>query len=237
MSTSLAQVAALMGDNTRAFMLNALLSGKALTATELASCADISAQTASVHLAKLLEGNLVRVRKQGRHKYFQLAGPEVAEVLEQLLNLGENLKQTQSAQQALASNDVMTGPDDIRLRHSRICYDHLAGEVAVQLYDGLIQKNWLIEEDLNLRLSPQGAEAFEAMGFSISKVSKPSKRPLCRTCLDWSERRSHLAGTLGNWILDDCLSKQWAKRDLDSRAISFSKTGYSQFEKRYLLKH
>lgn len=227
MSTNLAKVAALMGDNTRALMLNALLSGKALTATELASCADISAQTASAHLAKLLNGNLIRVRKQGRHKYFQLANHQVAETLEQLLNLAEQLDDSQAVM------PIKTGPDDIRLRRSRVCYDHLAGEIAVDLYDALIQKGWIIEDNLNLQLSTTGQDAFTSFGFS-NTFKAGSQRPLCKTCLDWSERRSHLAGILGGWILEDCLSKKWAIRDLDSRAISFTKSGLSHFKKRYL---
>lgn len=222
MTNNIAHIAALMGDNTRALMLNALLSGKALTATELATCADVSPQTASTHLAKLLGGNLIQVRKQGRHKYFQLTGHQVAEVLEQLLNLGTYLD----------NKELITGPDDARLRRSRVCYDHLAGEIGVILYDALIQKNWLIEDNLSLQLTPTGKHAFSTFGFELDKVNQ-SKRPLCRTCLDWSERRSHLAGKLGSWILEDCLAKKWAQRDLDSRCITFSSSGEKQFFKRY----
>jgi len=232
MQANIAVIASLMGDNTRSLMLNALLSGKALTATELASCADVSAQTASAHLAKLLDGKLIRVRKQGRHKYFQLAGPQVAEVLEQLLNLSTNLNNTQAKQTKSKPKNIVTGPDDLRLRRSRICYDHLAGELAVNLYDALIQNNWLTEDNLNLQISTTGKLAFSSFGFEWDKVGK-SKRPLCRTCLDWSERRSHLAGTLGSWILRDCLDRKWAEPDLDSRAIQFNASGLASFKQRY----
>lgn len=234
MQANIARVASLMGDNTRSLMLNALLSGKALTATELATCADVSAQTASAHLAKLLEGNLIRVRKQGRHKYFQLAGPQVADVLEQLLNLSVNLNNTPENQAKIKPTNIVTGPDDIRLRHSRICYDHLAGELAVNLYDALIQNKWLIEENLNLQLSESGKLAFASFGFELDKASL-SKRPLCRTCLDWSERRTHLAGALGSWILTDSLAKKWAKQDMDSRVIQFNTAGLKRFKQRYAL--
>lgn len=232
MQANIALIASLMGDNTRALMLNALLSGKALTATELATCADVSAQTASAHLAKLLEGNLIRVRKQGRHKYFQLAGPQVADVLEQLLNLSANLNHTQVKQTNANPKNIVTGPDDIRLRHSRICYDHLAGELAVNLYDALIQNAWLMEENLSLQLSESGKLAFASFGFELDKASR-LKRPLCRTCLDWSERRTHLAGTLGCWILTDSLERKWAQQDLDSRAIQFNSAGLKRFKQRY----
>ncbi len=230
MQANIAVIASLMGDNTRSLMLIALLSGKALTATELASCADVSAQTASAHLAKLLDGNLIRVRKQGRHKYFQLAGTQVAEVLEQLLNLSANVSNTQQTDKK--PKNIVTGPDDLRLRRSRICYDHLAGEVAVDLYDALIQNGWLIEINLNLHLSDKGKLAFSSFGFEWDKQGK-SKRPLCRSCLDWSERRSHLAGVLGNWILADSLDRNWAKTDLDSRVIQFNASGLARFKQRY----
>ncbi len=232
MQANIALIASLMGDNTRALMLSALLSGKALTATELASCADVSAQTASAHLAKLLAGNLIRVRKQGRHKYFQLAGVQVAEVLEQLLSLSTHINHAQGKQTNSKPKNIVTGPDDIRLRRSRICYDHLAGELAVDLYDALIQNDWLREINLTLHLSDKGKLAFSSFGFEWDKQGQ-SKRPLCRSCLDWSERRSHLAGVLGSWILADSFNQNWAKTDLDSRAIQFNASGLASFKQRY----
>lgn len=224
---NIAQVAALMGDSSRALMLNALLGGKALTATELATYADISAQTASTHLNKLVEGQLIQVRKQGRHKYFQLKNYQVAEVLEGMLNLNAQLSATKAS-----SQDINTGSNDERLRHSRICYDHLAGELAVKVYDALLRKGWLAEDNLQVNLTESGKLAFASFGFNLAEFES-SKRPLCKPCLDWSERRSHLAGTLGKWILEDALARKWASRDLDSRAISFSQSGLKSLNKRY----
>ena len=224
---NIAQVAALMGDSSRALMLNALLGGKALTATELATYADISAQTASTHLNKLVEGQLIQVRKQGRHKYFQLKSYQVAEVIEGMLNLNAQLTSVHSNK-----HEIKTGPNDKDLRHSRICYDHLAGEIAVQLYQALLIKGWLLEDNLQLSLTESGRLAFASFGFNLAECES-NKRPMCKPCLDWSERRSHLAGMLGKWILEDALAHQWASRDLDSRAIRFSQSGLKKLSLRY----
>ena len=223
MPQNMAHIAALIGDNTRAAMLNALLSGKALTATELTSCADITAQTASAHLSKLLDGELIQVRKQGRHKYFQLKDHHVAHVLEQLLVLSNQLD----------PKTTKTGPSDSRLRNARVCYDHLAGVLGVDLYTALIHKNWLEEHALQPSLTSRGVEVFESFGFILGQQKK-SQRPICKTCLDWSERKSHLAGILGSWILEDCFNKGWARQDLDSRVVTFTPNGIKQFNKRYM---
>ncbi|EPJ43507.1 MAG: regulatory protein ArsR [Osedax symbiont Rs2] len=225
MQPDIAIVASLIGETTRARMLTALMGGKALTATELAVEADITAQTASSHLSKLVTGQLLIVRKQGRHKYFQLKGPKIAALLETLLNISTDIASTRPA--------VTTGPADPRLRAARVCYDHLAGELSVKLFDSLIVKKLIIQEAEQVQLTAQGQDFFADMGASIAPSK--SKRPLCKSCLDWSERRSHLAGITGQWILNDLFKQGWAHKDLDSRIVQFSQRGLRLFRKKYAI--
>ena len=221
MEPNIAILASLIGDQARARMLTALMGGQALTATELALEADITAQTASSHLNKLVSGELLVVRKQGRHKYFQLKDAQVAELLEQLLTV-------------TAAIPRLRGTTDPRLRRSRVCYDHLAGELGVRLFDAMVENQWLVETSHHAHLTDKGRRQFERLGADV-EVLTTGRRPLCKACLDWSERRSHLAGSLGQWILDDLLKRQWAKRDLDSRAITFSPQGLTAFSNNYQL--
>ncbi|WP_444883048.1 ArsR/SmtB family transcription factor [Microbulbifer sp. PSTR4-B] len=222
MEPDISLVAGLIGDKTRSKMLMALMGGKALTATELACKADISAQTASTHLSKLTEGGLLVVRKQGRHKYFQLRDYEVAELLEKLLNIGSTPMQ----------GSIDTGPKDPDVRKARICYDHLAGSLGVALYDSLVAESVIIEEFQSTKLTENGKKFFRNLGVDIGGL-KNTRRPLCKSCLDWSERRNHLAGTLGQWILEDAFRKKWARRRVDSRVIDFSSLGLKKFLHNY----
>ncbi|WP_127924238.1 MULTISPECIES: winged helix-turn-helix domain-containing protein [unclassified Pseudoalteromonas] len=221
---NIAVVANLIGDNARAKMLTALLGGKALTATELALEADITSQTASTHLAKLVDGQLLHVRKQGRHKYFQLMNASIAQLLENLLNISVNL----------APEQVSTGPNDIRLKQARICYDHLAGELGVEIYDALKQQAFIIDNGSETLLTDLGKEFFSSIGFDLSQIKK-SKRPICKSCLDWSERRNHLAGILGQWMLNDMFDKGWLERALDSRVINVSNAALNRIKYHYNL--
>ncbi|WP_163836324.1 ArsR/SmtB family transcription factor [Spartinivicinus ruber] len=224
MEPDISFVASLIGDTARAKMLTALMGGKALTATELAIEADITAQTASSHLAKLVNGELVVVRKQGRHKYFQLKDAEVAGLIEKLLNISS----------ITTHQKVVTGPSDPALRKARVCYDHLAGELGVVLYDTLISQGHIVDNSTELVVSTQGKVFFKGLGIDFNKLNK-TKRPICKACLDWSERRSHLSGSLGQWILTDIFSKGWATKQLDSRAIRFTRNGSNSFVKQYNL--
>jgi len=203
-------------------MLTALMGGKALTATELAAEADITSQTASSHLAKLIDGNLLVVRKQGRHKYFQLRDIEVAELLEKLLNITSTVEHSKT----------VTGPRDQDLKTARICYDHLAGKYSVALYDALASNGHIIDQSDETVLTQKGRQFFQNSGVDFDNYLK-TKRPLCKSCLDWSERRNHLAGILGQWVLDDIFSKGWASKNLDSRTIRFSQSGLKSFGKKY----
>ena len=215
-------VAQLIGDTARSKMLTALMGGKALTATELAIEADITPQTASSHLSKLFKGELVVVRKQGRHKYFQLKNTQVAELLEALLNLSANIQ----------TPHIKTGPRDPGLKNARVCYDHLAGELGVALYDALVSSKYIIDQSHETILTDKGRVFFQGQGFDFN-AQKKSRRPICKSCLDWSERRNHLSGVLGQWILSDIFNKNWATKDPDSRSLRFSKKGLSHFSKTY----
>ncbi|ASP37953.1 transcriptional regulator [Bacterioplanes sanyensis] len=214
-------IASLIGEPARARMLTALMSGKALTATELSLEADITAQTASSHLAKLVEGSLLSVRKQGRHKYFQLKNQRVAGLIEQLLTLSSEI-----------TLKTHTGPADPYLRQARVCYDHIAGELGIQLYDALAEANYIEDKQVETLLTPDGADFFEQLGVCIHTLRK-KKRPICKSCLDWSERRNHLAGSLGQWILTDALERGWLQRVPDSRALMLDKIRGNLFAKTY----
>ena len=203
-------------------MLTALMSGKALTATELSREAGITLQTASSHLSKLGEGGLLNVRKQGRHKYFALANDQVASVLESVMGL-------------VAGNvplRVKTGPGDDDLRHARVCYNHLAGERGIALYESLINQGLIEQRDQSLVLSPDGARFAESFGIDLQAL-RSSKSPLCRECLDWSERRSHLAGSFGRGLFSRMESLGWLRRLPDSRVVRFTRKGLGEFARTF----
>jgi DNA-binding transcriptional ArsR family regulator len=222
MEPNISFIAGLIGDSTRSSMLTALMSGKALTATELATEAEVTAQTASSHLAKLVDGDLLVVRKQGRHRYFQLRGVEVAELLEKLLNITSSIEHSKT----------VTGPRDPDLKTARVCYDHLAGKYSVAVYDALAQSGYINDRSDETVLTESGKRFFEDLGVDFDSYQK-TKRPLCKSCLDWSERRNHLAGILGQWVLDDIFKKRWAVKNLDSRTIQFSQKGLKLFGQKY----
>jgi len=205
----LAGLATLIGDPARARMLTAVMSGKALTATELALEAGVAASTASTHLAKLTVGQILAIEKQGRHRYFRLFDAEVAEMLEELMEIASRRGPRRR-----------TGPADPALRVARVCYDHLAGERGVWLFDQLRDRK-LIDD---CALAPSAAPFFTRLGIDIASLSK-SRRPICRPCLDWSERRHHLGGGLGAAILDRIFALRWARREMNSRAVVFSANG------------
>lgn len=217
----IARIASLVGDPARANMLSALMGGTALTASELALEAGVSLPTASSHLSKLMEGGLLTLASQGRHRYYGLAGPQVAGMIEAITGVAASV----------GPQRVRPGPRDAAMRVARVCYDHLAGEQAVAMLDRLVEKEIILRDDQEIRLGPSAASHFAAIGIDVD--AKP-RRPVCRACLDWSVRRSHLAGTLGAAILDKILAQKWARREKDSRAVIFSPPGKQAFEKVFL---
>jgi DNA-binding transcriptional ArsR family regulator len=210
---SIAPIAALAGDPARANMLSALIGGKALTAGELAREAGVTAQTASSHLAKLADGGLIAGIRQGRHRYFRLAGSDVAEMLEKMMGVAERAGHTRTR----------TGPKAPELRRARVCYDHLAGEMGVALFDNLVGARFIAGGD-EPRLTKRGEEFAHEFGIDLDALSK-ERRPLCKSCLDWSMRRHHLAGALGAAMLGRFYDLKWARRDRSSRAVHFSPQG------------
>jgi DNA-binding transcriptional ArsR family regulator len=220
-------IAALVGDPARARMLTALTSGGALTATELSLEAGILPSTASSHLGKLQDAGFLSMQRQGRHRYFRLAGPEIAELLEKLIGIA-----------AASRKRVKTGPRDVELRTARVCYDHLAGSLAVRFLAGLQTSALLVveangrEDSLDrggLVLTDPGRRFFSHLGIDVASLPS-TRRPLCRACLDWSERRPHLAGALGAELLRHIYKERWATRAPDGRAVHFSPRGLRFFE-------
>lgn len=217
---ALAEVAYLIGDPARARLLGALMDGRALTVSELAGAAGVGLPTASGHVSKLTEAGLLAGERQGRHRYFRLSGPQVAEVLRGL--------------SALARRDdadpVRTGPRDPGLREARVCYGHLAGEYAVVLFDAL-KRCGLLTDEAAPAVTDKGRAFFAGLGIDTDALAG-ARRPACRACLDWSERRSHLGGALGGAILDYILAQGWAKRG-DGRQIVFSPAGAEAMAARF----
>ncbi|MBP5856147.1 winged helix-turn-helix transcriptional regulator [Marivibrio halodurans] len=214
----IARIAALIGDPARANMLGALMSGKALTASELAAEAGITLQTASSHLAKLEGGGLVHPRKQGRHKYFSLTGSDVAAVLEGLMGLAAGAGHLRTR----------TGPKDAALRRARLCYNHLAGDMGTRLFDSLIARGHLRRDGGDLVLTEAGAVFAHDFGIDPDGL-RTGRAALCRECLDWSERRSHLAGSLGRAFMCRFEELGWARADRTNRVVTFAPHGARQF--------
>lgn len=216
---NIAIIGQLLGDPARIAMLQALMSGRALTATELANSAAITPQTASTHLAKLTEANLLVVQRHGRHRYHRLANSEVADLIEKLMNVADRI----------GARHLVTGPKDPAMRRCRVCYDHLAGATAVRFFAAAVKNCWLESHTLpdeSTTVTPTGAglEGLARLGVDVT-ASATGSRPLSRACMDWSERRHHLAGVLGTRLLDSCLEQRWATRTKESRVLLFTARG------------
>jgi DNA-binding transcriptional ArsR family regulator len=217
----IAMVASLVGDPARANMLTALMTGRALTASELAQEAGITPQTASSHLSKLEAGGLIEPEKQGRHRYYRLTDPDVAGVLEGLAGLAARAGHMR----------VRTGPKDPALRRARICYDHLAGDLGVQMLDSMRAQRLVRQKKQDIELTAEGARFLEKnLQISEAMLAHP-RRPVCKACLDWSERRHHLAGTLGAAMMSRFAELKWAARDSapGSRVVNFTRNGEKRF--------
>jgi len=214
-------VASLVGDPARANMLTALLSGRALTASELSQEAGITPQTASSHLSKLEAGGLIEQEKQGRHRYYRLADPDVGGVLEGLAALAARAGHMR----------VRTGPKDPALRRARVCYDHLAGDLGVQMLDSMRRQKLVRQHKQEIELTAEGARFLDhALQIDAATLTHP-RRPVCKACLDWSERRHHLAGTLGAALMRRFTDLKWAARDPapGSRVVQFTRQGEKRF--------
>jgi len=207
-------IARLMGDRARATMLMGLMTGRALTATELARAAGVTKQTASSHLSKLVKVRLVAVERAGRHRYYRLANRDVAAAIERLMGLAGRV----------GAVHVNSGPADPGLRKARVCYDHLAGDLGVLVFDRFRERGFLRGQGRALSLTAEGERFCLEMGIDVAAL-KRARRPLCLPCLDWSVRRHHLAGALGAAILRRCFALGWARPHRTTRVVSFSAVG------------
>jgi DNA-binding transcriptional ArsR family regulator len=209
-----ARIATTIGDPTRARMLAALMGGEYLSAGELAAAADITAQTASAHIAQLLDAELVVLRRQGRHRYFRLADADVARALEALALVAERSASFAKWEQ---------GPYK-PLKAARTCYNHLAGELGVALLDGLLKRGTLAPAAEGYAITVQGSAQLQEIGLEVAPVDMSRHRE-AYPCLDWSERRDHLGGRLAAQLLGHCFERRWLRRTPGSRALVLTAAG------------
>jgi DNA-binding transcriptional ArsR family regulator len=217
----MAAVAALVGDPARANILCALMDGRALTAGELAYAAHVSPQTASGHLGKLATAQLIAPTQQGRHRYFRLAGPHVAAMLESI-----------TAVAAIGQPRCRPIRIDEGLRAARMCYDHIAGRLGVGLADALHARGWVEFGDDGAALTSAGEAFLADFGIDLARA-RHSRRVFCRPCLDWSERRAHLAGAVGAALASRLLAVGWIKRVRDGRALLLTPLGRRGLEQTF----
>ena len=215
---SIAEVASLVGDPGRANILAALLDGRALTASELAYTAGVTPATASGHPSKLVKGRLLVAARQGRHRYFRLASPEVARMLEGIMVVA-----TEPAPRLRATPRISPV-----LREARTCYDHLAGRLAVALADALVERGHVVLAEDGGEVTPAGVALFAGLGIDLG-ISAKRRRAFCKPCLDWSERRPHLAGAVGTALAARAFELGWVERIRDSRAVAVTPTGLRGF--------
>jgi DNA-binding transcriptional ArsR family regulator len=211
--SSITEIAALIGDPARASMMQALMDGRALTASELAAVAGVTPQTASGHLKRLTEAGLLGATHQGRHRYHRLASPKVAQLLESLMQVATEIRPV----------PIRTGPRDAALRQARTCYDHIAGRLGVALAERMAAEGWIEINDEAGLITPMGLERLEAAGMLVQTPRRSA--PLCRPCLDWSERRFHVAGRLGAAICTSSLERGWIRKQAGTRALEITPIG------------
>ena len=216
----IALIGALIGDPARAQMLSALMGGRALSAGELAREAGVTPQTASAHLARMTDAGLLTRRAQGRARYYALAGADVADTLETLMTLSGSRGPARTR----------PGPRDPDLRRARTCYDHLAGALGVQAFDSMLARGFLDMQGARGRLSAAGAAFAGDLGVDAAALDAAA-RPACRACLDWSERRSHLAGGFGAALLARAEAEHWLTRRDGSRALTVTRRGAAAFDR------
>lgn len=221
MDANIATPAALIGDPTRAAMLQALQDGRAQPASALAWAAGVTAQAASNHLAKLVDGGLLAVEREGRHRYYRLASAEVAHVLEALSVLAAPVR----------SLEAPRSPKARALRDARCCYGHLAGRLGVRVCEALVARDLIRPAaDKLYAVTPEGGRWFEDLGVAVDALRSP--RGVARQCLDWTERRHHLAGPLGVKLLDAMTTRGWLALEAKGRAVRLTVDGASALRER-----
>lgn len=225
-TSAFAQTATLIGDPARAVMLQALMDGRALTASELARQAGITPQTASGHLARMVEAGLLAVERQGRHRYHRLASEAVAGLLESIMTLSADLTPARA-------RPVWVGPRDRAMRRARTCYDHLAGEIGVGIADGMLGRGQVEFSADGGALTEAGTDFLSGLGIALPETGRKPARIFCRPCLDWSERRPHIAGAVGAAICARCFELGWVRRIEGSRALSITPMGLRGLKDRF----
>lgn len=225
MNTSypISAVAELIGEPARAAVLVALLDGRPLTAGELALIANVSAQSASAHLLKMVSGGLLKARSSGRHRYYALAGPEVAHAIEALGTIAT----------VPCSSAVLPTRNELEIRKARSCYDHLAGRIAVEMVKALeALKIICVSGDRDYTLGRDGRSWFANLGIDVDALRR-SRRSFARQCLDWTERRPHLAGALGAALCTRTLALGWFARERQRRALRVTHKGAGELHRRF----
>jgi DNA-binding transcriptional ArsR family regulator len=212
-NAQLAAVAACAGDPARASMLMTLVDGRAFTAGELSAVAGVTAQTASGHLSRLVDTGLVKVARQGRHRYYRLASPLVGQMLEGILVVA-----------GADATSLRFGPNNAAMRFARSCYDHLAGRLGVAIAQSLVDQGYVSLSDEGGEVTAAG-RAFFARRRILDAGAGRRGRAFCRPCLDWSERRYHIAGVVGASLLGACLQHGWLTRSAASRTLNVTTAG------------
>ncbi len=219
LESEIAPVAALLAEPARGSMMTALMDGRALPAGELARIAGVTAQTASSHLAKLEAARLVRVRVQGRHRYFEIASAEIAHAIETLSTIGP-APQVRSLRQSLEMQ---------RLSVARTCYDHLAGTIAVQIADKLVDRGQCERHDSGFAVTEKGIAFFQRLEIDVVAVLR-ADRPFAKTCIDWTQRRQHLSGPLGKALLHRMMDESWLQRGTERRSLDVTPLGWQHLQ-------
>lgn len=221
----IARIASLVGEPARAAMLLQLMDGRLLTATELAKAGRVSPQTASRHLAQMVEAGLMGVEQRGRHRFHRLASADVAKMLEGMMQIAGELP---------AQRRVAVGPRDDTMRRARLCYDHVAGRLGLAMAESLLAERAIEFDGEGGHVTDRLGDVLQRWGLVLDATHPParSSRPYCRPCLDWSERKTHLAGRLGAMLCAHCLDKGWLTRAAGSRALTISPEGAATFRDR-----
>ncbi|MGJ7488074.1 ArsR/SmtB family transcription factor [Variovorax sp. LT2P21] len=221
----IARIASLVGEPARAAMLLQLMDGRLLTATELARAGHVSPQTASRHLAQMVEAGLMGVEQRGRHRYHRLASAEVAKMLEGMMQI---------AGEAPVQRRIAVGPRDDTMRRARMCYDHVAGRLGLAMAESLLIEQAIEFDGEGGHVTDRLGDVLQRWGLALDPAPPPARsaRPYCRPCLDWSERKMHLAGRLGAMLCTHCLDKGWLTRAAGSRALTISPEGAQMFRDR-----
>jgi DNA-binding transcriptional ArsR family regulator len=224
-AAAIARIADLIADPARARILWSLIDGTTRPAGELAYAANISPQSASAHLAKLVEGELLTAQVQGRHRYFHIASAEVAGAIEGMASLGVPCRPRRP-------RAALPSAVPVQFLHARTCYGHLAGEMAVRILDAMLRDEWLMPDESDFTVTQRGEQKLTALGLDLAAASGP-RRVFARACVDLTQRRAHLSGALGDVLLDLYVARGWIQRRRHSRVVSITPAGHESFRRSF----